>query len=58
MSETLCLPKEHYIVLFLVFTIITLYYIYSLNEKKFKLDLNNHLTSESEKIKEIITELK
>lgn len=54
MSETICLPKEHYIVLFLVFTIITLYYIYSLNEKKFKLDLNNHLTSESEKIKEII----
>ena len=54
MSDTICLPKEHYIVLFFVFTIITLYYIYSLNQKKFKLDLNNPLTSESEKIKEII----
>ena len=54
MSDTICLPKEHYIVLFIVFTIITLYYIYSLNQKKFKLDLNNPLTSESEKIKEII----
>lgn len=54
MSNTICLPKEHYIVLFIVFTIITLYYIYSLNQKKFKLDLNNPLTSESEKIKEII----
>jgi hypothetical protein len=54
MSDTICLPKEHYIVLFIVFTIITLYYIYSLDQKKFKLDLNNPLTSESEKIKEII----
>jgi len=54
MSDTICLPKEHYIVLIIVFTIITLYYIYSLNEKKFKLDLNNPLTSESKKIKEII----
>jgi len=54
MSDTICLPKEHYIVLFIVFTTITLYYIYSLNQKKFKLDLNNPLTSESEKIKEII----
>jgi hypothetical protein len=54
MSDTICLPKEHYIVLFIVFTIITLYYIYSLNQKKFKLDLKNPLTSESEKIKEII----
>jgi len=54
MSNTICLPKEHYIVLFIVFTTITLYYIYSLNQKKFKLDLNNPLTSESEKIKEII----
>lgn len=54
MSDTICLPKEHYIILFFVFTIITLYYIYSLNQKKFKLDLNNPLTSESEKIKEII----
>jgi hypothetical protein len=54
MSDTICLPKEHYIVLVIVFTTITLYYIYSLNEKNFKLDLNNPLTSESKKIKEII----
>ena len=54
MSDTICLPKEHYIILFIVFTIITLYYIYSINQKNFKLDLNNPLTSESEKIKEII----
>jgi hypothetical protein len=54
MSDTICLPKEHYIILFIVFTIITLYYIYSINQKNFKLDLNNPLISESEKIKEII----
>lgn len=54
MSDTICLPKEHYIILFIVFTIITLYYIYSINQKNFKLDLNNPLTSQSEKIKEII----
>ena len=54
MSNTVCLPIEHYIVLFIIFTIITLYYIYSLNEKNFKLDLNNPLISESNKIKEII----
>lgn len=54
MSDTICLPKEHYIILFIVFTIITLYYIYSINQKNFKLDLNNPLTSEFEKIKEII----
>jgi hypothetical protein len=54
MSDTICLPKEHYIVLFVVFTAITLYYIYSLNKKNFKLDLNNALTSESVKVKEIV----
>ena len=54
MSDNICLPKEHYIILFIVFTIITLYYIYSINQKNFKLDLNNPLISESEKIKEII----
>ena len=54
MSGTICLPKEHYIILFIGFTIITLYYIYSINQKNFKLDLNNPLTSQSEKIKEII----
>ena len=31
MSNTVCLPIEHYIVLFIIFNIITLYYIYSLN---------------------------
>ena len=54
MSDTICLPKEHYIILFIVFNIITLYYIYNINQKNFKLDLNNPLTSESEKIKEIL----
>jgi hypothetical protein len=54
MSDTICLPKEHYIVLFVIFTAITLYYIYSLNKKNFKLDLNNALTSESVKVKEIV----
>jgi len=48
MNDTICLPKEHYIILFIVLTIINLYYIYSINEKNFKLDLNN------EKNKEII----
>jgi hypothetical protein len=48
MSDTICLPKEHYIILFIVLTIINLYYIYSINQKNFKLDLNN------EKNKEII----
>jgi hypothetical protein len=48
MNDTICLPKEHYIILFIVLTIINLYYIYSINQKNFKLDLNN------EKNKEII----
>lgn len=52
MGDTICLPVEHYIVLFLSFIIITLFYIYNLNN--FKLDLNNPLTSESTKINEIL----
>jgi hypothetical protein len=54
MSDTICLPKEHYLVLFIIFTVITLFYIYSLNKKNFKLDLNNALTNESIKVKEIV----
>jgi hypothetical protein len=55
MSDTICLPKEHYTVLFIVFTLITLFYLYSMNKKDFKLDLNNVLTSESVKVREIIS---
>jgi hypothetical protein len=54
MNDTICLPREHYIVLFVVFTAITLFYIYNLNKKDFKLDLNNALTSESNKVNQII----
>ena len=54
MNDTICLPKEHYFVLFIGFILITLFYIYNLNIKNFKLDLNNALISESAKIKEII----
>jgi hypothetical protein len=54
MGDTICLPVEHYFVLFLSFIIITLFYIYNLNKNNFKLDLNNPLTSESTNINEII----
>jgi hypothetical protein len=54
MNDTICLPKEHYFVLFIGFILITLFYIYNLNKKNFKLDLNNALISESVKVKEII----
>jgi len=54
MNDTICLPKEHYFVLFIGFILITLFYIYNLNKKNFKLDLNNALISESFKVKEII----
>lgn len=54
MGDTICLPVEHYIVLFLSFFIITLFYIYNLNKNNFKLDLNNPLISESVKVNEIL----
>ena len=54
MNDTICLPKEHYFILFVGFILITLFYIYNLNKKNFKLDLNNALISESVKVNEII----
>ena len=54
MGDTICLPVEHYIILFLSFIIITLFYIYNLNKNNFKLDLNNALISESVKVNEIL----
>jgi len=55
MNDTICLPKEHYFVLFVGFILITLFYIYTLNKQNFKLDLNydlnNTLISESVKVK-------
>ena len=45
MNDTICLPKEHYFVLFVGFILITLFYIYT---------LNNTLISDSANVKEII----
>lgn len=45
MNENICLPKEHYFVLLCVFILLTMFYIYSLNQKIFKLDLGNILTN-------------
>lgn len=54
MSENICLPKEQYYILLGVLSAITIFYIYNLNEQKFKLDLNSSLSSESSKINQII----
>jgi len=45
MNENICLPKEHYFVLMCAFILLTIFYIYSLNQKIFKLDLENILTN-------------
>ena len=45
MNENICLPKEHYFVLMCAFILLTMFYIYSLNQKIFKLDLGNILTN-------------
>ena len=46
MSDIISLPREHYIVLLLGFILITLYYIYSLNNRNFKLNLDSMMSKD------------
>jgi len=43
MTNTVCLPTEHYMLLMLFFISITLFYIYKMQNVDFKLGLNNNL---------------
>ena len=50
MSNTVCLPTEHYMLLMLFFISITLFYIYKMQNIDFKLGLNNNLDILSKQI--------
>ena len=49
MSNTICLPTEHYLLLMLIFIGITLYYIYKMQNIDFNLSLNNDSLSQLSK---------
>lgn len=49
MSNTICLPTEHYLLLMLIFIGITLYYIYKMRNIDFNLSLNNDSLSQLSK---------
>jgi hypothetical protein len=53
MPDTVCLPQEHYIILLVVFVLLTVYYMYKMNSQDCKLDLSNILTMQSKYINDI-----
>jgi len=55
MSDKICLPTEHYFLLMVVFLLITMYYVYNLNNMDLNYGLNNNLVALSEKIRKLDT---
>ena len=50
MSETICLPTEHYYFVMLFFILITMFYVYKMQNIDFKLGLNKNLDNLSTQI--------
>jgi len=55
MSDKICLPTEHYFLLMVVFLLITMYYVYNLNNMDLNYGLNNNLVALSEKLRKLDT---
>jgi len=54
MSESICLPRTHYYFFMFGITLLTTFYLYSISQKDFKLDLKNSLGYQSNKLNEIM----
>jgi len=54
MSESICLPTTHYYFFMFGITTLTIFYVYSISQKDFKLDLKNSLEYQSNKLNELI----